>query len=61
MNRSPYQLMSDADYQALGFVWEPAPFREGGGDWKQPSKVILADYEIERIARAVVRMLKEQP
>lgn len=42
----------------MGFVWQPAAM--GGGAWIMPQVVRISDADVERIAAAVVRMLKEQ-
>jgi hypothetical protein len=40
-----------------GKVWQP--FAIGGGEWRTPPVVTISDADVERIARAVVRMMKD--
>jgi len=41
-----------------GMVWQP--WALGGGEWRTPLVLTLSDTDVDRIARAVVRMMKEQ-
>lgn len=43
---------------AAGYVWQPHAL--GGGEWKQPPIIRLCEADVERIAVAVVRKLKEE-
>ena len=38
-------------------VWQP--WAMGGGEWRTPTVVTLSDHDVNRIARAVVRLLRE--
>ena len=42
--------------EAQGFVWQPHAM--GGGEWVMPRVVRLSDADVERIAAAVVRLIK---
>jgi hypothetical protein len=51
---SPSFAQSDA---SGGMVWQP--YAMGGGEWAIPKVVALSDIDVERIARAVVRLMRE--
>jgi hypothetical protein len=49
--------MDPVSAQQLGLVWQPHGM--GGGEWINPQVVRLSDDDVERVARAVVRLLRE--
>lgn len=56
--QTPRSQFDSGNCPPPGMVWQD--FAMGGGQWVRPSVVTLTDEDVERIARAVVRMLKAE-
>jgi hypothetical protein len=57
-DNTPYQGLPLGPAPAPGMVWKDFAF--GGGEWVMPQPIRLSDEDVERIAHAVVRLLKAE-